>query len=148
MVHGRPTPYPYPTDIMKMFKDEALAQQYFLKPILVDYGQYSDKALLEHGEISAVEIAFKHVYDKRVSSQAIEHLMQGLSHCTNITIRHNVYLYALDSWESNPTTMLDKYREYLKEDEKFVMTAAERLRQQGMQQGKIETALNMLKKGY
>ena len=64
-------------------------------------------------------------------------------------------MYALKTWESPAKKMLEKYKEYLTEDEVFVMTAAEQLKQQGLQQGlqqgalekARETALTMLKDG-
>ena len=68
-------------------------------------------------------------------------------------------MYALKTWESPAKKMLEKYTEYLTEDEVFVMTAAEQLKQQGHQEGlqqgmqqgalegKKETAINFLSMG-
>ena len=64
-------------------------------------------------------------------------------------------MYALKTWETPAKTMLEKYKEYLTDDEVFVMTAAEQLKQQGLQQGlqqgalekARETALNFLSMG-
>ena len=139
--HGKVTPYPYETDVIKMFQHPELAEQYFLKPLLVDYGQYSDQSLLQHGQISGFEIAFKHAFDDEVSDKTIENLMQGLKKCTKIELIRDWYLYALKTWESPAKTMLSKYKEYLTEDEEFIMTAAEQLKQQGMQQGMQQGAL-------
>ena len=58
-----------------MFKHLELAEQYFLKSLLVDYGQHSDQELLQHGPISGLEIAFKHAFDDAVDDQTIENLM-------------------------------------------------------------------------
>lgn len=60
-------------------------------------------------------------------------------------------MYALKTWESPVNTMLEKYKEYLTDDGVFIMTAAEQLKQQGLQQGvlegKKETAINFLSMG-
>ena len=143
-----------------MFKNPDLAEKYFLKPLLVDYGQYSDQELLKHGEISGLEIAFKHAFDDTIADDVITSLMLGLKKCAKIELIRNWYMYALKTWETPAKTMLEKYREYLTDDEVFVMTAAEQLKQQGIQIGfdqgiekgiekgalesKKETAINML----
>ena len=64
-------------------------------------------------------------------------------------------MYALKTWESPAKKMLEKYKEYLTEDEVFVMTAAGQLKQQGIQigfdqgieKGIEKTALNFLSMG-
>ena len=157
--HGKVTPYPYETDLMKMFKNPDLAEKYFLKPLLVDYGQYTDQELLKHGEISGLEIAFKHAFDDTIADEVITSLMLGLKKCAKIEMIRDWYMYALKTWESPAKKMLEKYKEYLTEDEVFVMTAAEQLKQQGHQEGmqqgmqqgalegKKETAINFLSMG-
>ena len=158
--HGKITPYPYETDLIKMFKNPDLAEKYFLKPMLVDYGQYTDQELLKHGAISGLEIAFKHAFDDTITDEVITSLMLGLKKCAKIELIRNWYMYALKTWETPAKKMLEKYREYLTDDEVFVMTAAEQLKQQGIQIGfdqgiekgiekgalesKKETAINML----
>ena len=73
-------------------------------------------------------------------------------------------MYALKTWESPVKTMLEKYKEHLTEDGVFIMTAAEQLKQQGIQIGfdqgiekgiekgafkkARETANNMILRGY
>ena len=60
-------------------------------------------------------------------------------------------MYALKTWESPAKTMLEKYKKYLTEDRGFVMTAAEQLKQQGIQigfdQGIEKTAINLSRMG-
>jgi len=158
--HGKITPYPYETDLIKMFKNPDLAEKYFLKPLLVDYGQYTDQELLKHGAISGLEIAFKHAFDDTIADDVITSLMLGLKKCAKIELIRNWYMYALKTWESPAKKMLEKYKEYLTEDEVFVMTAAEQLKQQGIQIGfdqgiekgafkkARETANNMILRGY
>ena len=102
-----------------------LTEKYFLKPLLVDYGQHSDQELLQHSEISGLEIAFKHAFDDPVGDKTIENLIQGLRKYTKIELIRDWYLYALKTWESPAKTTLSKYKEYLTEDEEFIMTAAE-----------------------
>lgn len=133
--HGKTTPYPYHTDIIKQFKHQGLAEKYFLKPILVDYGQYTDHELLKHGEISGLEIAFKHAFDNAIDNDVITNLMRGLKKCAKIELIRDWYMYALRTWESPAKTMLSKYQEYLTNDEGFIVTAAEQLKQQGVDQG-------------
>ena len=45
------------------------------------------------------------------------------------------YMYALRTWESPVNTMLSKYQKYVTDDEDFIVTAAEQLKQQGVDQG-------------
>ena len=111
--HGKVTPYPYQTDIIKMFKHPELAEKYFLKPLLVDYGQHSDQELLQHSEISGLEIAFKHAFDDAVGDKTIEDLMQGLRKCTKIELIRDWYQNALKTWESPTKTMLSKIQRIL-----------------------------------
>lgn len=157
--HGKITPYPYETNILNMFRNQTLAEKYFLKPILVDYGQYSDQELLKHGEISGFEIAFKHAFDNKIEEKTVSNLMRGLKKCAKIELIRDWYIYALRTWESSANTMLVKYKQYLTNDEEFIMTAAEQIRQQGIQQGvqqgmqqgalqrAKETACNMIQQG-
>ena len=64
-------------------------------------------------------------------------------------------MYALKTWESPAKTMLEKYKKYLTEDKGFVMTAAEQLKQQGIQigfdqgieKGIEKTAINLSRMG-
>ena len=149
--HGKITPYPYETDLIKMFKSPELAEKYFLKPMLVDYGQYTDQELLKHGEISGLEIAFKHALDDTIADEVITSLMLGLKKCAKIELIRDWYMYALKTWESPAKTMLEKYKKYLTEDKGFVMTAAEQLKQQGIQigfeKGIEKTAINLSRMG-
>ncbi len=153
--HGNPSPYPYATDIIDNFQYKKLAQQYFLKPILIDYRRSKDDELLAHGEIAGLEIALKHTFDDVVEDEAIKNLMQGIQKCTKIELRRDWFMYAFRTWETSPSAMIKEYKEKLSNDEVFVMTAAEQLRQQGMQQGmqqgrfleKQEMARTMIMKG-
>ena len=58
------------------------------------------------------------------------------------------YMYALKTWESPVKKMLSKYKEYVTEDEEFIMTAAEQLKQKGALEKAQEIALNMLTDGF
>ena len=149
--HGKPSPYPYPTDIIENFEHRELAQKYFLKPVLIDYRQSDDEDLLEHGEISGLEIALKHTFDERVDDNVIKNLMHGLKKCTKIELRHDWWMYALKSWETSADTMIKEYKETLNEEENFVMTAAQQLIEKGIEKGAFlkaqETAANFLRMG-
>ncbi|WP_440616552.1 Rpn family recombination-promoting nuclease/putative transposase [Cysteiniphilum sp. 6C5] len=142
--HGKPSPYPYSTDIIENFEHQELAQKYFLKPVLIDYRQSADEELLEHGEISGLEIALKHTFDEQVDDSVIKNLMQGLQKCTKIELRRDWWMYALRSWETSADTMIKEYKETLNEEETFVMTAAQQLVERGELKGKQETARNLL----
>ncbi|GGF92519.1 MULTISPECIES: Rpn family recombination-promoting nuclease/putative transposase [Cysteiniphilum] len=145
--HGKPSPYPYATDIIKNFEHRKLAQKYFLKPILIDYRQSTDENLLEHGEISGLEIALKHTFDEHVDDNVIKNLMHGLQKCTKIELRHEWWMYALRSWETSADTMIKEYKETLNEEENFVMTAAQQLIEKGAFLKAQETAANFLRMG-
>ncbi|GGG08671.1 MULTISPECIES: Rpn family recombination-promoting nuclease/putative transposase [Cysteiniphilum] len=146
--HGKQSPYPYPTDINQKFEHSDLAKKYFLKPILIDYGQYSDEQLLGHGQLSGLEIAFKHSFDDEVDDNVVKNLMQGLQKCSKIELRRDWYMYALKTWESSANTMIKQYKNKLSEDEVFVMTAEQQLIAKGALLKAQETAINMINKGY
>ena len=133
--HGKQSPYPYSTDILDNFQHRELAEKYFLKPILIDYGQKSDEDLLKHGEISGLEIALRHSFDDKVNDDVVKNLMQGLQKFTKIELRRDWFMYALRTWESSPNAMIKEYRKRLTDDEVFVMNAAEQIKQQGIKQG-------------
>ncbi|WP_440682224.1 hypothetical protein [Cysteiniphilum halobium] len=94
-----------------------------------------------------------------VEEEAIKNLMQGIEKCTKIELRRDWFMYALRTWETSPSALIKEYKEKLTDDEVFVMTAAEQLRQQGIVLGKAEgeklgehkkalaTARNMLLRG-
>jgi predicted transposase/invertase (TIGR01784 family) len=133
--HGKRSPYPYPLNILNMFKDKELAKNYFLKPILVDYGQIDDRELLLHGELSSAEIALKHAFDQQIPQDVIDIFIKSIKNCTKIELRHEIFNYTLRTWDTSAKQMLDGYIKALPEDEGFIMTAAQQLIEKGMQKG-------------
>ena len=157
--HGRPTPYPHTTDIMDMFTDRDVAEERFLKPYLVDLGQFTDDELLAHGEIGGFEISYKHTYDKKVPQERVVKLVEALKNCSDVELRQAWYTYTIETWEAEKKPMLDIYSEIIPDDRRFLMTVAEQLITEGRQEGRQEgvhigedkkareMALGMLKAG-
>lgn len=136
--HGRLTPYPYPVDIMEMFADINLAQENFLKPYLIDLGQFSEVELLKHGDISGLEVALKHSYDKQVLESGVRPFIEAIKGCKDIELRRALYQYTISAWEVDPVLINKAYKEAIPDDRRFIMTAEEQLIQKGLRKGRQE----------
>jgi predicted transposase/invertase (TIGR01784 family) len=153
--HGKPTPYPHTIDIMEMFSNKEIADHRFLKPFLVDLGQFSDQELLSHKEIGGFEISYKHTYDKCISEENVVNLVQALRNCNNIELQRAWYRYTINTWDAEKDSMLNIYKEIIPDGEDFAMTVAEQLKKEGEARGKLqgikekanEMAIDMLKFG-
>jgi predicted transposase/invertase (TIGR01784 family) len=161
--HGKPSPYPYPTDIKEMFANRELADKYFLKPILVDYGQKSDQELLAHGDVASTELAFKHQADNKIKSETIKNIMRSFSNCTKLSLVHENYRYILSTWETSVESLNAEYLKTMGHDKEFIMTAMQQYEEkilkqhapmlkaegkaEGAREKAIATARNMLLRG-
>ena len=149
--HGKKSPYPHTIDIMEMFSNKEIADHRFLKPFLVDLGQFTDQELLSHKEIGGFEISYKHTYDQCISEENVVNLVQALRNCNNIELQRAWYRYTINTWDAEKDSMLNIYKEIIPDGEDFAMTVAEQLKKegkiQGIQEKAHEMAIKMLKLG-
>jgi predicted transposase/invertase (TIGR01784 family) len=161
--HGKQSPYPHPTDIKEMFANRDLADKYFLKPILVDYGQKSDQELLGHGDVASTELAFKHQSDSKIKPETIKNIMKSFSNCAKLELVHENYRYILNTWETSFDELKAAYLKHMADDKDFIMTAMQQFEEkilkqhapmlkaegkaEGLQEKALATARNFLLMG-
>ena len=150
--HGS-RPYPYSMNIYDLFKEPEVASQYLLNPILIDLTQQTDKDLRKHGSIASGEIALKHVFDQRITEGTIDHFIRAIAENEAAKgdgdITKVVVEYCIDAWKYQDSVLLDKIAKSIPTLRGDIMTIAQRLREEGIEQGrelgKNDTSLNIAK---
>ncbi|MDQ5919987.1 MAG: hypothetical protein QG673_43 [Pseudomonadota bacterium] len=160
LYNGEKSPYPYATNISKLFEDKELIKEFPVGSFrLVDLTVMPDEAIYRHGKIALLEMLQKHinVRDFRKSRAQIVHTVlvaykdniskelfdSAISYLTN----------AREGFELEPLfkEIIDNISEY----EGTIMSYAEELEQKGIQKGmqkgrqeaEQEIAKNLLKSG-
>lgn len=159
--NGKISPYPYSTQLRECFSDPFLVQEFLLEQFkLVDLTIIADEELASHRRAALMELLEKHIRAKNILP-IIEFISNAdvwgeIKHLGNGKYLRFALKYVADKGETNAIDdvfrlIADKIPE--KEDE--IMTIAEGLRQQGMQQGiklgahqkQLEIAHNLLNMG-
>lgn len=129
-------PYRYSVDVLDCFADRELANQYFIKPILVDLPALPDFVIEEH-EIGPAELILKYI-----RSQLLGENYNGFIRALRVMddkVRYLLIDYLVTSSELGYDELVESVLEHLPEDKEKIVTPAEQLlqrgRQQGMQQG-------------
>lgn len=138
--HGEQKPYPHTLDLLEMFADKPLAQQYFLKPILVDLSEKSDEELLSHGELGGFELACKHSHSKQVSDETLENLIEAFENVSCIEVRKICYDYAIGALDLDFDRLSNAIQAKTPNRGEQIMTCAEQLIQRGIEEGMQEGA--------
>ncbi|MEM9243893.1 MAG: Rpn family recombination-promoting nuclease/putative transposase [Pseudomonadota bacterium] len=128
--HGKTLSNRHATNIDDLPIDERF-KSYLFNPIFVDLSQRSDEELARHGQMSGLDLLFKHVFDeptKILLDKLFRYLRRNSSE-----IQYYALKYILDRFDINKDLLLEEALKYLDQEE--VMTAAQQLREQGMQQG-------------
>ncbi|MDO8954235.1 MAG: Rpn family recombination-promoting nuclease/putative transposase [Gammaproteobacteria bacterium] len=151
---GRKSPYSGTLELMQCFEDPKLATEImFAKLKLIDLTVIPDEELKTHKNMAMLEIAQKHIFER--DAKKLAGILTAIANYTNID--HDLFIDVLeyvllandvrDSQEF--VAALTETATVYKDD---VMTTAEYLKQQGMQegmqQGILQTAKNMLAKGF
>ncbi len=157
---GKRSPYPYATDLYHCFEVPDLASNEVLgslvfKPVqLVDLTVVSQEALSRHGKADLLEMLLKQAVCKDVlqwiksNQEWVASLLKRSYSISGIT-----YILAVDK-KNEPELLIEAIIQAAPDKKDIVMTAAQKLRQQGrkegMQQGmqteKLTIARNMLLK--
>ena len=137
--HGDRSPYPYSLDVFDLFTDKSMMQKYLLHPILVDVNQYSDDELLENSMIPAADIAFKHVYNRKIEGLQVDYLLEALVRegpDRNVQSADRILAYAMNAWDYDKADFLKKIeRARSSAVKEGVVTIAEQIRLEGVEQG-------------
>jgi predicted transposase/invertase (TIGR01784 family) len=144
LYHGATSPYPYSTDIYDDFEVTDLARQWIFKPFqLIDLTQIPIETLVKHRLASILEVLLKSYQDPQLI-QILQHLAeQGLfrltMHHTDDTFLVNVLNYVTacgsDDMNQSANQLVEVLSAALPDKRDTIMTFAQQLRNEGMQQG-------------
>ncbi|MEW9906561.1 MAG: Rpn family recombination-promoting nuclease/putative transposase [Candidatus Symbiodolus clandestinus] len=160
--HGKRSPYPHSIEIWDCFENPELAKQWVLKPFqLIDLTVMSDKEIQQHNLFSAMELVFKHAWER----EALDWIKQQLIHSDKLAIIYSdvdseyaedfIKCLAEITGHNRPREeglqLLKLCAEALPTIGEEIMTFAQQFRQEGLQQGRhdkaFEIAKNMLAEG-
>jgi predicted transposase/invertase (TIGR01784 family) len=150
---GIRSPYPYPTDIYDCFEDANLAREEMFKPFnLIDLTVLSEQELLQDGQADLLEILLKQGIKREFLSWITKN-KELIAKLFDRVYTESGIIYILDTDEKNdPQELIDAIITVVPDKKEIIMTAAQQLRQQGIQEGihtkAIDIAKNMLKKGF
>lgn len=139
-------------DIMDCFENPALARHYFLQPFtLVDLQKMSDDELMKDKALAGLELLQKHVKDRDLSTLVYKMIKEGIflemrhesGEYFNIMLKYVINTGNLD----NAKDFLETLANQIPEEKMNIMTIAEQLRNEGMQQRERELILNLLRSG-
>jgi predicted transposase/invertase (TIGR01784 family) len=148
---GDETPYPYSVDIYDCFAEPDLARELMFKALqLIDLTIINQEELTHHGKADLLEILLK----QAISRDFLSWVKSNQELVTRLLSRFYGYsgvVYILDRDDKNdPKELMEAMIAAAPDKKELVMTAAQKLREQGMQQGieenKITIAKTMLKK--
>jgi predicted transposase/invertase (TIGR01784 family) len=149
---GQQTPYPYSTDIFELFELPALAKEKMFKPIdLIDLTILSQEELLKDEAAGLVKVLLKQGIQRdylkwiKENRDIIKQMVGGLFGMSSV-----IYILGTDE-VSKSKDLVEAIIESLPDQKDKIMTAAQELKKEGMQQGMqvrdLAIAKNMLKEG-
>jgi len=151
--HQGQAPYPYKIKLEEIFSETGV--KYFGNPILVDLPAIDDKLLRTHIGVGAAEMIMKYSRTDQFSER-YEELVIGLRQLDEMS-RKVMIKYILRSTDTKKLSHKDVVKIMLKnlpKDQEEIMTVADCLREEGLQQGlkqlhqaKIQIALELLREG-
>ena len=161
LYHGRPSPYPYSTDIYDCFENPDFARQYALKPFhLIDLTNIHDKVLEKHGSAALFEMLLKYQRKKSIMQLITRLAKSGLLRTTIENVHSSNYfrtvLDYITTIEEDPHYDMDAFlamlTETLPKQVDDIMTLGDRLIERGVQKGieqgieneRLNIAKNML----
>lgn len=151
-------PYNYSTDLFDLFgKEKELAKSVFLSPYqLIDLNKISDETLREaYYWFGAAALTAKHIRDFDLVS-LVKNMINLFERLKKEGLDDYVYLTLSYIFTAGEVKDEEEFRNIIRSglstnDEEIVMTLAEKYRQKGKLEGKLEalreTALNFLKLG-
>ena len=133
---GQASPYPHSTDIYDCFEAPLLARREMFKPLqLIDLTVLSEEELTHHGEADLVEILLKHGVERaflswiKANRDLVARLLNRIYGESGV-----VYILATDG-KNNAQELIKAIIGAAPDKSNIIMTAAQQLRQEGIQQG-------------
>ena len=133
---GQASPYPHSTDIYDCFEAPLLARREMFKPLqLIDLTVLSEEELTHHGEADLVEILLKHGVERaflswiKANRDLVARLLNRVYGESGV-----VYILATDG-KNNAQELIKAIIGAAPDKSNIIMTAAQQLRQEGIQQG-------------
>ena len=143
--HGMQSPYPFSLCWLDEFADPITARKLFTAAFpLVDITVVPDDEIMQHRRVALLELVQKHIRQRDLLG-LVEHIATLLvSGCANDSQIKALFNYLLRSGDAvRFHGFLQAAVERLPEHKERMMTIADRLREEGMQQGKREEALRI-----
>ncbi len=148
---GKQSPYPYSVDIYDCFEDTVLARAMMFKPLeLIDLTTRTEEELAGHGQADLLQILLKHSQERsllawiKANPVLVQKLLSRLYGISGV-----VYILGVEQTYSSEE-LINAIVEVAPNKKEDIMTAAQQLMQQGMQQGMHNKALgiarNLLRK--
>lgn len=146
--HGHTSPYPYPKTWTHCFPWPKLADELYFKPFpLVDITIIDDNELVNHRKIAVMELAMKHKSlregYKKVTSLLAQALNRHYNNSDDVATILNYLFVVLDSPNHYEQIIL-LLTEQIESNKEAVINIAQRLQDKGIQEGKRETAQQLL----
>lgn len=143
--HGMQSPYPFSLCWLDEFADPINARKLFTAAFpLVDITVVPDDEIMQHRRVALLELVQKHIRQRDLLG-LVEHIATLLvSGCANDSQIKALFNYLLRSGDAvRFHRFLQAAVGRLPEHKERMMTIADRLREEGMQQGKREEALRI-----
>jgi predicted transposase/invertase (TIGR01784 family) len=143
--------YPYSTDFFDLFGEhKALAQQLFSPAFeLVDLSQIADKELRRKAWLGMMELSLKHVDERDLLPfiRGVVTLLQEIEQAGGIDYIKTIFHYLFTSGEISDTEALVEvlHQNLSPALESTVMTIAQQFEQKGMEKGRREVAIQLIK---
>lgn len=151
--HGCRSPYPYSLCWLDAFAEPVAARQLYANTFpLVDITVVPDDEIMAHRRMALLELMQKHIRQRDLIGLVEQLASLILTGCANDTQLQAMFNYILQSGdESRFNEFLQEMAQRIPQHKERLMTIAERLRldglqeglQQGLQQGKHEAALRI-----
>ena len=138
---GKKTPYPYSIDLYDCFKDPAIARKYMGKPfqlILIDLNNFSEAELAKHGTADMLQILLKRGIERdflpwiKANPDMILRLFERSYGISGV-----YYMLGVEE-KSDPEELVEAISLIVPEKEEEIMTAAQKLWNQGEVSGRLE----------
>ena len=146
---GKKSPYPYSLDLYDCFEDPDLAREWMFKPLdIIDLSTLSEEILSQHGQADMLEILLKYGQEPSIIAQLkqnpalLKKLMERVYGKSGVS-----YILGVEKTK-NASEVLEEIKKLVPDKKDDIMSAANQLVEQGVQQGKKEgiftVAKNML----
>ncbi|MFS1539750.1 MAG: Rpn family recombination-promoting nuclease/putative transposase [Candidatus Phlomobacter fragariae] len=137
---GEKSPHPYSTDWLDCFSGRDIAEKIYTKPFkLVDVTTLEDGEIMQHRRMALLELLQKHIR-RRDMTELLDSIVKLLSY-NYYTDNQVITLFNYLIQEGNaeqPAQLINEIARQSEKHEGALMNIAQGIRQEGIQQGKLE----------